>query len=187
MAFSINDLIQTAAEDLNQVGDGEPVSGELAASYEGLVNRAIAELNADSYISLTVGYKEIMAAGSVSFKELEPGESPSNTINMYPPDTIAVYQERSVSASYPCVDSMPRLLIGRTLSRCRLSGTMGLHSRPLRAERRDPWVCLGSTALARWNLESISTPLFRDTGLETRFTFPTFTTTSSFMPRNSRR
>lgn len=89
MAFSINDLIQTAAEDLNQVGDGEPVSGELAASYEGLVNRAIAELNADSYISLTVGYKEIMAAGSVFFKELEPGESPSNTINMYPPDTIS--------------------------------------------------------------------------------------------------
>lgn len=89
MAISVNQLIQVACEDLSRVGDGEPVSPELAASCEELLNRAITALNADSYISLTVNTKELVAAGSVSFYELEDGEEPQpNSLNMAPPDSI---------------------------------------------------------------------------------------------------
>lgn len=89
MAISVNELVQTACEDLSRVGDGEPVSPELAASCEELLNRAINSLNSDSYISLTVNTKELVAAGSVKFYELEDGEDPvPNSVNMAPPDTI---------------------------------------------------------------------------------------------------
>ena len=89
MAISVNELIQTACEDLSRVGDGEPISPELAASCEELLNRAINSLNSDSYISLTVNTKELVAAGSVRFFELEEGEElPPNCVNMAPPDTI---------------------------------------------------------------------------------------------------
>ena len=89
MAISVNELVQTACEDLSRVGDGEPVSPELAASCEELLNRAINSLNSDSYISLTVNTKELVAAGSVRFFELEEGEElPPNCVNMAPPDTI---------------------------------------------------------------------------------------------------
>lgn len=87
--LSVNTLIQEACEDLSRVGDGEPVPGDLAASCEGLLNRAIASLNADSYISLTVTQKDLVAAGDVVFRKLEPGEAlPPNTVDMEPPDTV---------------------------------------------------------------------------------------------------
>jgi len=89
MAFAVNKLIQEAAEDLSLVDDGDPVSGDLASSCEGLLNRAIADLNRDSYISLTVGHRDIVAAGSVYYKKLEEGEAlPPNTVDVEPPDTI---------------------------------------------------------------------------------------------------
>lgn len=89
MAISVDELIQVACEDLSRVGDGEPVSPELAASCEELLNRAITSLNSDSYISLTVNTKELVAAGSVKFMELEEGEElPPNSVNMAPPDTV---------------------------------------------------------------------------------------------------
>lgn len=87
--LTTNNLIQSAAEDLSLVGDGEPVSPELAASCEGLLNRAIAELNADNYISLSVGTHDVVAAGSVCFRKLEAGEQPQpNSVDMEPPDAI---------------------------------------------------------------------------------------------------
>ena len=87
--ISVNELIQHACEDLSQVGDGEAVSGELAASCEGLLNRAIAGLNADSYISLTVKTHDVLSAGDVVFRKLEEGETaPSNTIDQEPPDNV---------------------------------------------------------------------------------------------------
>lgn len=89
MAISVNELIQTACEDLSRVGDGEPVSPELAASCEELLNRAITSLNSDSYISLTVNTKELVAAGSVRFFKLQDGETlQPNSVDMDPPDTI---------------------------------------------------------------------------------------------------
>ena len=89
MAISVNQLIQQACEDLSRVGDGEPVSPELAASCEELLNRAITSLNSDSYISLTVNTKELVAAGSVRFYKLQDGEVlPPNCVDMDPPDTI---------------------------------------------------------------------------------------------------
>jgi hypothetical protein len=87
--FSVNTLIQEAAEDLSQVGDGEPVSPELAASCEALLNRAIADLNADNYISLTVKSHDLCAAGDVFFRKLEEGEAlPPNSVDQEPPDAI---------------------------------------------------------------------------------------------------
>lgn len=87
--LSVNELIQDAAEDLSLVGDGEAVSPELAASCEGLLNRAIKDLNSDSYISLSVATKDIMAAGNVVFRKLEQDEPQQpNSINQEPPDNI---------------------------------------------------------------------------------------------------
>ena len=75
--LSVNELIQDACEDLSLVGDGEAVSGELAASCEGLLNRAITTLNSDSYISLTVKTHDVLANGDVVFRKLEAGEAPA--------------------------------------------------------------------------------------------------------------
>lgn len=87
--LSVNELIQDACEDLSLVGDGEAVSGELAASCEGLLNRAITTLNSDSYISLTVKTHDVLANGDVVFRKLEAGEAPApNAIDQEPPDNV---------------------------------------------------------------------------------------------------
>lgn len=87
--FTVNSLIQDACEDLSLVGDGDAVSPETAASCEGLLNRAIAGLNSDNYISLSVRTYDVNAAGSVYFKKLEDGETPSqNVVDQEPPDAV---------------------------------------------------------------------------------------------------
>lgn len=87
--LTVNNICQTACEDLSLVGDGEAISPELAASCEGCLNRAIADLNADNYISLSVKTHDLSAAGSVFFRKLEQGEAaPSNTVDQEPPDAI---------------------------------------------------------------------------------------------------
>ena len=87
MSFAVNDLLQTACEDLN-LADG-PISGELASKAENCLNRAITALNADNYISLSKMTLDLTAAGNVYFRKMEEGETPpSNTINMEPPDSV---------------------------------------------------------------------------------------------------
>lgn len=87
--LSVNQLIQEACEDLSRVGDGESVPPDLAASCEGLLNRAITQLNTDSYISLTVNSFDLEVAGNIYFRKLEEGEPmPASTIDSEPPDMI---------------------------------------------------------------------------------------------------
>ena len=87
--LSVNELIQSACEDLSRVGDGEQVPPELAASCEGVLNRAITTLNTDSYISLTVNTTDLEAAGNVYFRKLEEGETAEpGTIDQEPPDMV---------------------------------------------------------------------------------------------------
>lgn len=89
MAFAVNDIIQTACTDLNLTGDGEPVSGELAAQSENCLNRAITTLNSDGYISQSVATIDRVAAGSIIFKKLEAGEAQEpNVVNSEPPDSV---------------------------------------------------------------------------------------------------
>lgn len=89
MAFAVNDIIQTACEDLNLTDDGEPVSGELAAVSENCLNRAITTLNSDGYISQSVSCIDRVSNGSVLFKKLEAGEAPSsNIVDSEPPDSV---------------------------------------------------------------------------------------------------
>lgn len=90
MAFAVNDIIQAACEDLLLTGDGEPVSGELAAQAENCLNRAITSLNSDGYISLSVAGIDRVSAGSVIFKKLEVGEvADSHMVDSEPPDTVS--------------------------------------------------------------------------------------------------
>lgn len=87
--MTVNELIQSACEDVNLVSDGDPVSGELAASAEGLLNRAVAMLNQDSYLSCTVKEYDRVSAGSVVFRKLEEGEEQQpNCIDSEPPDSV---------------------------------------------------------------------------------------------------
>ena len=87
--MTVNELIQTAAEDLSQVGDGETLDGETAASYEGLLNRAITMLNQDGYMSVTVKEYDVNAAGYVIFRKLEENETlPAHSIDVNPPDSV---------------------------------------------------------------------------------------------------
>lgn len=87
--MTVNELIQTAAEDLSQVGDGEAMDGALSASYEGLLNRAITELNQDGYMSVTVKEHDVNSAGSVIFRKLEEGEAlPAHSVDCVPPDSV---------------------------------------------------------------------------------------------------
>lgn len=89
MSWAVNDIIQTAAEDLMLTEDGNPVSGDLAAKCEECLNRAITTLNSDGYISLTVDVVDRVAAGSIIFKKLEEGEaSDSNIVDSEPPDEV---------------------------------------------------------------------------------------------------
>lgn len=87
--MTVSELIQTACEDLSLVGDGEPVAGDLAASCEGCLNRAIADLNSDNYISLSVKNYDVNVAGSVYFKKLGENEvADANVVDQEPPDAV---------------------------------------------------------------------------------------------------
>ena len=87
--MTVNELIQTACEDMSLVGDGETVGGELAASCEGLLNRAVTQLNQDGYMSVTVREYGCTAAGSVTFRKLEEGETaPPHGVDSEPPDSV---------------------------------------------------------------------------------------------------
>lgn len=89
MAFAVNDILQTACEDLMLVEDGEPVSGTLASKAESCLNRAITSLNSDGYMSQCVRPLDVTAAGKVIFKRLESGETkPQNVIDIAPPDNV---------------------------------------------------------------------------------------------------
>lgn len=88
MPINVDSLLQSACEELSLVSDGDPISGDLAASAEGCLNRGIALLNSDSYISLTQKTYDITAAGNVYFRKLEPGESKPNTVDTEPPDSV---------------------------------------------------------------------------------------------------
>lgn len=88
MAFAVNELINEALEDVNLLGSGETAEGDMAASAEGCLNRAIRELNGDGYVSLTQHSFDINAAGPIYFRKLEPGETKPNTIDMEPPDSV---------------------------------------------------------------------------------------------------
>ena len=88
--MKVNELIQTACEDLGRVGDGETVSGDLAASCEGLLNRAITELHQDGYIAVTTREHDVTAAGKIYFRKLVVGEAQSpNVIDSEPPDSVS--------------------------------------------------------------------------------------------------
>lgn len=89
MSWSVNDMVQTACEDLVLTDDGVPVSGALAAQAENCLNRAITDLNSDGYMSLSAQTVDRMSAGAVYFRKLEAGETmESNTVDMEPPDTV---------------------------------------------------------------------------------------------------
>lgn len=88
--MKVNELIQTACEDLNRVGDNETVSGDLASSCEGLLNRAITQLNQDGYIAVTKREHDVNAAGRIFFRVLEEGEiRRPDTIDSEPPDSVS--------------------------------------------------------------------------------------------------
>lgn len=89
MSWSVNDMVQTACEDLMLTDDGVPVSGELASQAENCLNRAITDLNSDGYMSLSAQTVNRMSTGAVYFRRLGTGEMPnSNTVDMEPPDTV---------------------------------------------------------------------------------------------------
>jgi hypothetical protein len=109
--LAVNTLIQEACEDLSRVGDGETVPPDLAASCEGLLNRAITSLNSDSYISLTVNTRDLVANGEIVFRKLEEGEAlPLNTIDMDPPDNVTGVSRKIGNRYVPLTPSNPQAL-----------------------------------------------------------------------------
>lgn len=109
--LSVNQLITEACEDLSRVGDGETVPPDLAASCEGLLNRAITSLNSDSYISLTVNTADLVANGEIVFRKLEEGEAlPANTIDMDPPDSVTGVSRKIGNRYVPLTPSNPQAL-----------------------------------------------------------------------------
>jgi len=87
--MTVNELIQSACEDVNLVSDGDAVPGDIASSAEGLLNRAVAMLNQDSYLSCTVKEYDRVSSGSVVFRKLEEGEEQQpNCIDSEPPDSV---------------------------------------------------------------------------------------------------
>lgn len=88
--MNVNEIIQTACEDLDLVGEGQPVDGDLAACAEKRLNMAISELNADSFIAQCVKSIDVTAVGRIQFKKLEPGESnPGGVVDMEPPENVS--------------------------------------------------------------------------------------------------
>ena len=84
--LSVNQLIYEAYEDL---GFGKEIDGDLQATGERLLNRAITGLNSDNYVSLTVKTIDVVGAGDIVFRKLEDGEEkPSNCIDAEPPDAV---------------------------------------------------------------------------------------------------
>ena len=84
--LSVNKLIEEAYDDL---GFGTEIDGEQQAVGVRLLNNAIAGLNSDNYISLTVKTIDVVGAGEIVFKKLEEGEEHgSNVIDAEPPDSV---------------------------------------------------------------------------------------------------
>lgn len=84
--LSVNKLIEEAYDDL---GFGTEIDGEQQAVGVRLLNNAIAGLNSDNYISLTVKTIDVVGAGDIVFKKLEEGEEHgSNVIDAEPPDSV---------------------------------------------------------------------------------------------------
>lgn len=87
--LAVNSLVQEALELTSMVGDGEAANGTLAASALGLLNRVVARLNNDNYFSSTLDFKDVHAAGEITFRKLEPGETADpGVIDMEPPESI---------------------------------------------------------------------------------------------------
>lgn len=70
--MTVNELIQTACEDMSL--DSDAVGGDLAASCVGLLNRAIAMLNGDSYVVSNMREYEASSTGRIEIRKKEPGE-----------------------------------------------------------------------------------------------------------------
>lgn len=115
MSFTVNTLIQEAAEELNLVSIGDPVEGRQAAACEGCLNSAIRWLNGDGYISLTTQVHDIVASGRIYFRKLEEGESKPNTVDMEPPDGVGTVA-RKVGMRYVRIIPSSRDALDRTIT-----------------------------------------------------------------------
>ena len=93
--INVNELIQTACEDLSLVDIDESVDGTLASVAERQLNIAIAELNRDNFISCTTKIHDVNCAGTVYFRKLETGEAKEpNTIDAEPPNSVSGVSRR---------------------------------------------------------------------------------------------
>ena len=86
--LAVNELIQDAYESINMTGLGESTDGDMAVVGVKELNRAIAKLNSEGYISMSQKWVDAPCARTIYFRKLLDGEFASDTIDMEPPESI---------------------------------------------------------------------------------------------------
>ena len=88
--IAVNSLIQDVFEDLNMTGIGEATEGGEAKAACKQLNRLIADLNKEDFISMTQHWVDVNPANTVVFKKLLEGETAEdNVVDMVPPEKVA--------------------------------------------------------------------------------------------------
>ena len=87
--IAVNELIQQAYEALNMTGLGESTDGNMALVGCNELNRLIANLNSEGYISHMQKFLDVSASREIIFRKLKQGEAPQpHSIDMEAPEKI---------------------------------------------------------------------------------------------------
>lgn len=87
--IAVNELVQEAYESLQLTGIEESTEGSMAKVGCRELNRLIADLNSEGFISMAQKWVDMPAGSSVVFKKLYAGEVPAaNVVDMEPPEKV---------------------------------------------------------------------------------------------------
>lgn len=102
--IAVNQLIQDAYESINMTGLGESTDGDMAKVGVKELNRAIATLNAEGYISMSQKWVDAPCSRSIYFRKLLEGEYAPDTIDMEPPESIEAVARKIGNRYLPLVN-----------------------------------------------------------------------------------
>ena len=95
MPIATNELIQQAYESLGMTGLGESTDGNMAVVGLQQLNRAIAKLNSEGYLSMMQKFIDVPASREIHFRKLFDGEiSQPHSVDMEPPEKVEAVARR---------------------------------------------------------------------------------------------
>ena len=98
--YAVNKLVNDAYMGVNMTGVGETTEGSLAEIGCNELNRLIADLNQQGFISMAQKWVDVPQCHEIRFKQLNVGETASpNVVDMAPPEKVEAVS-RKIGESY---------------------------------------------------------------------------------------